>query len=461
MSASAAAASEGDDSSSDPEAPKQRQIVGKAVQRLVWADVKHRIVKKSRQLGLATRTMLQAHTTTSSGRLTNKFDKQIAGQLQSLDRPLSKHAKETRLLREHAKLQLLEKSAPLRAEYMEKLKQLMKQRATADPDMWNCIKGCYESLIDTVWEDIQKEIELNVELAWMKFEKYQEQSGPTSRWFCCYIWVRNFVLKHYLPFDKSLFGKLKDPLYIALTFAMLIPNAGFRVSVLSLILIFILFPWPPDEFQLINFILLCKGTQFITGGLLSMSQGSIIYLKCFTWHDADLGKCISERGPGQVSSLALAMADYLGSIVLVWIAFLALPYAREQRAAALAKGRSQAPSRVGIDPDRDPSAGATDTEKGGQGGRLASLLKYDVTCFAISLLVLVVLTLSSYELPDRHVTLWRHLLENIFWCKVLYSLLSMPFSLFTIQPLQQVLTHAAPTGFNAQGACVPFSLPEP
>ena len=301
----------------------------------------------------------------------------------------------------------------------------------------------------------------------------QEQSGPASTW-SCYCWLRRKVLRHYLPYDRSLFGKLKDPLYLALTLIMLIPNAGFRVSVLSLILTLILFPGPPDEFQLINFIMLSKGTQFITGGLLSMSQGAVIYFKCFTWHDADLGQCIAEHGPGRVSSLAGAMADYLGSIALVWIAFLALPYSREhreeKRVAALGRSRGSSSEPRARDTAEASSKASKDskskdTGKGGRGpgrgGRLAMLLRYDVTCFALSLLVLLLLTLSTFELKDREVTLWRHLQENIFWCKVFYSLLSMPFFLFTIQPLQQVLTHAAPTGFNALGACVPFHLPEP
>ena len=93
---------------------------------------------------------------------------------------------------------------------------------------------------------------------------------------------------------------------------------------------------------------------------------------------------------------------------------------------------------------------------------MSSLLNYDVACFAFSLLVLLVLTgghlMMSKE--DHQVTAYRHFQEDIFWCKVLYSLLSMPFALFTIQPLQQVLTHAAPTGFNDFGECVPFRMAE-
>ena len=164
------------ESSTSSDSPPHKRIVGKAVQNLFWADVKHRVVKKSRHLALATRTLLQAHNTSSSGRLTNKFDKRVGGRLQSFEKHLDKHTKETSLLREHAKLKLLETSAPLRAEFMEKLRELMKERVTADPDMWECVKGCYESLIDIIWEDVEKEIELNVELAWLKSAECQERA---------------------------------------------------------------------------------------------------------------------------------------------------------------------------------------------------------------------------------------------------------------------------------------------
>eukprot|EP00438_Fugacium_kawagutii_P023674 Skav229466 [mRNA] locus=scaffold2591:78436:79209:- [translate_table: standard] len=239
---------------------------------------------------------------------------------------------------------------------------------------------------------------------------------------------------------------------------MLIPNAGFRVSVLSMILTFILFPRPPDEFQIINFILLCKGTQFLTGGLVSMGQGATVYFGCFNWHEADMTTCIGERGPGKVSSLIGELADYVGSIVLVWIAFLNLPFAQEHRQQKRLKLQTVKDGKGS--PVSEPAESQSQRLKIDRGGRMSSLLNYDVACFAFSLLVLLVLSIGNLMVrnEDHQVTVYRHVTEDIFWCKVLYSLLSMPFALFTIQPLQQVLTHAAPTGFNDFGECVPFKM---
>lgn len=443
--------------SSGSDSPQNRKLVGKAVQKFFWAEMKHRLVKKTRHLALATRTMVQAHGTSATPSLSNKFDKRVAGKLQSYEKQLSRQTKDTALLKEVAKRQLLQTSAPLRAQLMENLKNLMKEKMSADPHMWGWVKVWQHSVIDSLWEDLEKEIELNVELAWLQSHR-TAAPNEVSTW-PCYSFIRRKILRHYLPYDRSIFGKLRDPIYLVLTLTMLIPNAGFRVSVLSMILAFILHPGPPDEFQIINFILLCKGTQFLTGGLVSMGQGATIYFACFNWHESDLTACIDARGPGRVSSLIGELADYCGSIVLVWIAFSSLPFAQERRQQANERKRAELDRQSvqsGYLPQPKPDSSRLRIERG---GRIASLLKYDVGCFLVSLLLLLLLISGNFTASGQ-VTAYRHIQEDIFWCKVLYSLLSMPFSIFTIQPLQQVLTHAAPTGFNEFGVCVPFRMAE-
>ena len=54
---------------------------------------------------------------------------------------------------------------------------------------------------------------------------------------------------------------------------------------------------------------------------------------------------------------------------------------------------------------------------------------------------------------------WR-LREGLYWTKVLYALLSMPFFIFWLPVFQTILTHTIPTGFNANGACVSIALYE-
>ena len=140
------------------------------------------------------------------------------------------------------------------------------------------------------------------------------------------------------------------------------------------------------------------------------------------------------------------------------MAFFSLSFAQERRQ------RENELKREAFDRDHKlPEVQPSSRLKIERGGRMGKLLKYDVACFLISLLVLLLLNSKTlfWKSGSSRVTPYRHFQEDIFWCKVLYSLLSFPFSFFTIQPLQQVLTHAAPTGFNAQGACVPFCMAKP
>merc|ERR1711920_1046805 len=97
---------------------------------------------------------------------------------------------------------------------------------------------------------------------------------------------------------------------------------------------------------------------------------------------------------------------------------------------------------------------------------------YDMKCFAMSLAVLAVVaswtryvdatspaTSESFDLFT-----WVHksaqFRENLFWCKVLYGFSSLPFLPFMIPVFCKVLTRCEYTGYNENGACVEFQLPE-
>jgi hypothetical protein len=49
--------------------------------------------------------------------------------------------------------------------------------------------------------------------------------------------------------------------------------------------------------------------------------------------------------------------------------------------------------------------------------------------------------------------------QNLYWCKVFYGLLSLPFLPFIIPFFCKLLTHCEWTGYNEQGACVAYQLP--
>jgi hypothetical protein len=384
--------------------------------------------------------------------------------------------KRANLGREMAKARLLDVSAPLRSSVMSSLKDMIKTSAVADPEMWPWVRKGFEGAIENFLDDLEHEIEGNLEAALLKQRSLQLLEGPRRAgpigW---YYKLRAFVLHHFLPHDKSIFGKLKDPVYLLMLLLTLLPFALLRVAFYSVVLAMIIFPGAPDEFQLMNFILLFKGSQFLNSGLMTMAKGSMKYFVCFSLYAGDMGSCVATQGPGASDSLVNAMIDYVGSVVLVWIAFRQLPYSEKhvqpKYVARYSSGQQEhKPSDDDCpEPARFKSASNINKFKASsdlsKGGRLAKLLWYDVKCFVLTLAVLVLVAVVTWRegFDGKGFSLWvlnsAHFKEDLFWCKVLYGILSLPFLPFSISFLCKVLTHCEYTGYNEHGACVAFDIP--
>lgn len=358
--------------------------------------------------------------------------------------------------KEAAKVALLNVSAPVRQAMLSNLKEVAKQKATADPDMWRCVRPMVRSAVDGIWVDVEKEVERNLEQAMLAQENNDDADGPSSTICCCCLYIRACILHHYIPHDKSFFGKAKDPIWLLITAVILLPVFGVRVMMFSLILLLILFPGPPDEFQLVQFILRFKGSQCLTSGILGMCLASVQYFLCYSTEKTGGGtllKCIEANGPGSVEYLWEELLDYIGSIALVWIAFCFLP---------CSETHSEDVSRVQtIHKDEDETYCCCLTGKRTRGGRLSKLLWYDVFTFTLSAVTLAAAIVGTCDTKKSIAELAEdpQLKACVFWCKVLYALLSFPFLLFVVPVLTTVLTHCDQTGYNEHGACVKFDLP--
>merc|ERR550532_3428790 len=113
-----------------------------------------------------------------------------------------------------------------------------------------------------------------------------------------------------------------------MTLSTMLPIFGIRVAFFMMILFMLMHPGPVDEFQLINFILIFKGTQFFTTGVGLGFYGAMQYFSCYLFKADDLRRCNDEQGPGTTDYLPAAIVDYVGSMCLVWVAFLLLPRSR-------------------------------------------------------------------------------------------------------------------------------------
>lgn len=189
---------------------------------------------------------------------------------------------------------------------------------------------------------------------------------------CTPSWFRAKLLYNYLPFDFSIFGQIKSPLFLLLTLLSITPMFGIRVAFFTIILICIVAGRPPDEYQLVTFILMFKGAQFLSSGVLMACVAAVKYYMCVK---ADGHHTCDTEGPGVSQDLVTSSVDFFGSCFLVWIAFLLLPCSRSFGGTRdLVEDPESAAVGSGCCEDYDKK----------RGGRLTGLLGYDLCCFLLS-----------------------------------------------------------------------------
>jgi len=223
-----------------------------------------------------------------------------------------------------------------------------------------------------------------------------------------------------------------------------------RVIFFAVLLIMVAAGCPADEYQLVQYILAFKGTQFISSGVAMACVAAIKYYLCV--HPGGEHTCDVD-GPGANQDVPTSAVDFLGSCILTWIAFLLLPCS--QRSAGMreigAQDEEAGEARTCCGKPMDPK----------RGGRLAGLMGYDLLCFSFScgLLYFLAFVDSTEESVaiDRTLDKWEFR-TAVFWARVFYSMLAFPFTIFMIPVMNSILTHTTATGYNRQGLCVPFML---
>jgi len=251
-------------------------------------------------------------------------------------------------------------------------------------------------------------------------------------------------------------------------------------------LIFIITGKPADEFQLVQFIMAIKGLQFICSGVLMMCIAAYMYYMCV--HPGGFHTC-DETGPGVKQDILVSLSDWMGTCVLVWVAFLWLPCSERSAGLRDLTGDGEGGDTIRRSNSQNAPQGGNDEEeaRGGccgakawereKGGRLRGWLGYDFFCFLISCVICVLLMSideghmrpggqDSTGFPPPEKLLDTTIMEAqkwtghvaIYWARIVYALLSFPFLFFWIPGLQGILTHTRITGYNKNGVCVPFML---
>lgn len=398
-----------------------------------------------------------------------------------------------------AEKKLFDLSVPMRAKVLLALRESVKSGLVADPDMCQCVRTRMEDLVDLFWDDLTITVEKAMEdtkqatLGQVETDVDSLAELGTPPMCLSPTWFRAKVLYHLLPFDLSIFGNLKDPVWYILMVFMCMPCFSFlpepyrdipvRVPFFCMYLLFIVTGCPADEFQLVQFIMAIKGLQFICSGVLMMCIAAYMYYMCV--HPGGFHTC-DTAGPGVKQDIVVSIADWIGTCVLVWVAFLWLPCSERSAGArdiAIEEADNAPPAPGSPTGSNDAEeargrgcCGATErnTEKG---GRLRGWLGYDFCCFLLSVAICYLLMAvdkghmrpggqksEGFPPPDE---IWDSAVSEahkwtghaaIYWARIVYALLSFPFLFFWIPGLQGILTHTRITGYNKNGVCVPFML---
>ena len=132
--------------------------------------------------------------------------------------------------------------------------------------------------------------------------------------------ARAFLLYHYLPYDKSLWGRLRSPPSLALQLIASWPELAVRATFFAVLLLCLLYDL--EENQLMKFVLALKSTQFLTGLYFALS-GYFLFWRCDVFYQP--GVCDS-AGPGVGHSPVRDFMSIVGLQAMVYLAILLLPY---------------------------------------------------------------------------------------------------------------------------------------
>lgn len=318
-------------------------------------------------------------------------------------------------------------------QFVDTLPQVMKD-AAEDPEMPRIVSKAKDKVIDVAWPDVKEEIMWNVAVNLEHGEKAQEEQGQASDR------VRAFFRYHLFPFDRSVWRKLKDPVFIIFTLASLIPWAG--MTPLIFLFIFIIIEHQ-DEYQLVVFILQFKGTQFLSHGVIKTLIGFFTFLQCVTVKGQHLFHTCSVEGPGVSDPFEVVFAGWLLQVALIWLAFFLLPFSKSRSRRVL----------KGHDAQTAPARGRI----GRRGGYLHHLMVYDIICFLCCLGGLI-WSIVTHRDSGPFENNW--VVRQIFFAmQVIYGYTSLPFFLFTLPVFQAVLTHTVPTAYDTEGRCVKVKGP--
>jgi len=330
------------------------------------------------------------------------------------------------------------------------------------PDMPAPIRRAKDAAVDKVWLELDKELMYAFRVAIDGKDKGVDDVDDSTPGVNI---IRAKLRYAFKPYNLSIWGQIKLPLFWVLQLLPLIPISLFVPLVFCIIFIVI---DKTNKFQLVDFILRFKGTQFLSFGLVKNLVGVYTYIGCIGVSDEAVTSVdmlripreerhsCAETGPGKpnaIDSLWVQLGGLSFQILLTWTCFALLPLSKDLRRegkddidndpalAALAEANDNSQAEPNKFTKNDLRNELTHAGK----KRLIMLGVYDFVCTLGCLVVFF-----SFLAQENGKATW--IIEQVmFALQVAYGYMAFPFLICGMPGVRTVTTHSVATGYDERG----------
>ena len=305
----------------------------------------------------------------------------------------------------------------------------MAKAAVVDPDMPRPVRRVAEAVVDGFMPEVRDMIMESATAAFRKkVDDAAKMTAPAPP--CCPnvpARVRAHVLYHMFPHDKTVWACAKDPWWWFYTQALgAFPLWGVTTAWWFVVLAFKWSESPVDEFQLVDFVVSFKASQFTTACVQAMVVGATLYASC-------IPDC-SDGAPGSEPAFRETLWLFFARVLLCWVALGLLPW------SAVKGGYHYEPVRGEL---------ASVTRKG---GRVWYWMYYDLAVFA-GCMALIYFIFSQPGADGLGGTNWV-VNAQLFHVKVVYGMLSFPWVILKLPMMYSLILSLKPTKYNRAGETV-------
>ena len=347
----------------------------------------------------------------------------------------------------------------------------------ADPDMFQPVRTGIGVVVDEIMDEVEVSINDAIDMKIKGTLSIMKDKMTADPYPCCcpnpITWLRATVLYTLFPHDKSIWANLRSPAWWFIKIISILPV--YYVNTLFWVLVWFI-KSKRDEFQLVNFIVELKKAHFISYGVLGSIMGNIAFIQCAVLEPHRNPNTFKHSGIVNATAPALPCAAnapglnlpfwptaiiFSTQIVLTWASAALIPCSQRlgERNAdwqEKAEEKRQKKRLLMIEEGKPEEAEAAYLLDKKSSRRLKYWLIYDALCCIVILILCILAALDSNALERGPGDIPSLLHMTMWWCRVLYGWLCLPWMILQ-GFLYPMVLHTRSTAYNARGMVVPLA----